>query len=980
MATSTRSRSRTTSYSPAADPRGAWFPPVNSSEVDLLSYRDRIINPWSVYRNQHMGRIGLAFWYFLGKQWAELDTNAAFDGVRGSLLRDISDGERVCPVTNECDPIIEAEVIALCGKSWTPKAAANSNDPKDKAAAQVTTDWINYRLRQLSWPEKRHQLGLFFAAGGNAMLYTGIERSYMDLVAIGSPSAVYCASCKSTYFSANVPVDLLKSGVTNDDGTGSRYQAYHTDTAQPVGIDDRSDPEVEEAQLQHCPNCASPTPLQPLDQDMDPQLASTGVDPFGRALGVDSPRAVTNLEVDLPWERYPENGGAHTTPDRCRIMGRRKIRSLAWLEERYPHRIDEIEPDSIHELLYNDPILGGWESLGAYSGMYDAGILDCNVNVDELIEQPSFRTPLGRYTVQTKDVVLYDGDLLEEMTVPFGDETRLVYVPQAMVSDARFKIRPTDYWGTTALDHEISKQNRLNGLDAQVVETRLRMGSPNLAMPEDMWPEEGPTHDDAYGSGFILLTKPSVTDPNFSKPIELGSQLMPDAVYEERDRIQADIRRSAGPSEAAQGQPVKNVGTTSGLQLMVEQDAKMRSLRESELTNAGEKSFTHLAQIEWTHCTDETFYEIKAKNKPRTVEWYKGAAFRGQTNIEIETSNFVAHSVMQREAAREALADHIVVIDGPLARRRLAEMYGMDSDINEDTTVQVDHAERIWVTFEEDHEVAVQDPLDDPMIHHTVLALHLQNEEGEKMARVAGWPKILPMIAGWEDRLTQMELLEQQSIAFYGGRLSGDEAAVAYAQAIVAYNKNFGLFDQQQQLYQQQQSELQTNPAMAGAQATVTPPVPPTKPMPPIQIPVLKQARVLMVWESMIKDATATPATAAGSPPPPSPGADPNAQPAAAPTPGPPPIDAAYQTPPEEQPSEVYKKFRALVAAYKLTMMAALAPPPPPGPAGAPPPGPAQPPPPSPGTGATNIPGDKGSPAMPSMPPATGPLPGGGAH
>src|SRR5687768_428122 len=150
-----------------------FFPARGASEAELLEYRDYVINPWSVVRNGHMSRIGQAMWYLLGRQWSEFDYSVAFDGVRGAFLRELDIGETgsvVRPVTNEVDPAVEAEVIALVKRRWTPKVFPDNPDPRIKAAAQVAHDRLNYRLEQISWREKRHQLGLHFAIGGTGLV------------------------------------------------------------------------------------------------------------------------------------------------------------------------------------------------------------------------------------------------------------------------------------------------------------------------------------------------------------------------------------------------------------------------------------------------------------------------------------------------------------------------------------------------------------------------------------------------------------------------------------------------------------------------------------------------------------------------------------------------------------------------------------------------------------------------------------------
>ncbi len=913
------------------DPRGAFFPPTESPEYQLLAFRDRAINPWSVVRNAHMGRIGQAMWYLLGRQWSEFDYQAAFDGVRGAFLRDISQDDTstvVRPVTNEVDPAVEAEVIALVKRRWTPKVFPDNPDPRIKAAAQVAHDRLNYRLEQISWREKRHQLGLHFAIGGTGLVYTSWDRSYMELRPVGAPTAVACPACSTKLYSADVPVDLLRAGTQ----TGP---TAHLETARPVApAEDEAD--INAATLSYCPTCPTPQPLQPYMPT--PEEAQSATDVYGRPLGVDDAAGSTDLQVDLPFEFYPQDGGVRCTPDTLRRWGRRKVRSLEWIEERYPHLVASIQPDSISDLLYGDPLLGMSDVMGSWHASYDTGILDNHNNVDEVVELPSFRFPYGRYLVATKDRVLEDSDLLEPAQVPAGpdtDETETVYVPRVQMSASRYKIRPGEFWGTTIADHIISPQNRLNGLDSQIIETRLRLG-PNVMMPADMWPDGGPTIESAGGVGNMIFLNPSIANPSFIKPEVIQGTLMPDGVYIERQAIQADIKRQVGPQDATMGQAPKNVGTTSGLQLLVEQDERSRSLREDELVNSVEKSWSHMLRLEWTlGLQNDDVYRVMGPGKAWKYEQYRGNALRGQTEVTIERGSFVTKSVVQREAAREALADQVLVLDSPLARRRVLEMYGIDTDINSDTTHQVDHAERLWVDFMDKGLVRVQDSIDDPALHYQVLGAYLRTNEGEQIADEAGWEDIGRAIAGWEDEYRNLVMMEAQSIAFYGSRLTQQEAGVAYAKAVASYQQAQDLYTQQSQIAAQAASIPQLAPGIAGTMPPAPPvqPIPPQEPpMPVYDIPLLLQDRIKLVWDGMRQKAGL-----------------PVGQQAQA-------VDGAVTRDPE-----VYVSFRALHEAYKMAgMMGGMT-------AG---------PTPAPGSGATMAPVDKG---MPAGGPQPGPTPGNGA-
>ncbi|MGH9388080.1 MAG: hypothetical protein ACRD1Z_00580, partial [Vicinamibacteria bacterium] len=353
-------------------------------------------------------------------------------------------------------------------------------------------------------------------------------------------------------------------------------------------------------------------------------------------------------------EFYPQDAGVRVTPSTLRYWGRRKIRSLEWLEERAPHLVDRISPEPPSELLYDDPILGEWELLGHWSPTLDQGILDHHFNADEIVHMPSFRHPRGRYILSAKDVVIEDEDLLIEEEVeqdlPNGKSTQVkVYVPRVSLAISRFKLRPSTIFGTGLPEIGISLQNRLNGIDAQVIEQRLRMGSPNLFLPPDMW-IEGPQIDSSYGAGKLFWIQPSAMFPDMKHPEQFGGELFNSDVYLERDRVKSSIQEKLGPSPVVKGQPPKNVSATSGITFLAEQDEKSRSLRESEFARGCESAFSHIMQLEWILRSDEDEYRVLGPDKAYETRQYRGNVIRGQTEISIERSPFIAKSVMRREA------------------------------------------------------------------------------------------------------------------------------------------------------------------------------------------------------------------------------------------------------------------------------------------------------------------------------------------
>lgn len=866
-----------------------FFPPVGAPESDILRYRDRRINRWSLHRNMHIGRIALSIWYYLSKQNASFDLEASFDGVRGAVLRDLDTSDLPKPITNYVDPAIEQEIISLIKHEWIPKVYPKSNEPSIKAAAQVAEDLLNYKLEKLHWPEKRHMHALYFAVGGTGLIQTAWDQSYNELKTIGAPGAVWCdtatGGCGTALYSADVPDDLISGGI------GGRPTAW-ANNARPVDDGEGSAALSQPmSTLSHCPTChdtaRSLTPYSP-----PPEVAATGDDPFKRPLGVQVPRGDCRMEILLQSEFHPWNGGIRVAPYDLAGWARRSIRSMEWWEEHAPHVVDEISPDAISDLLYDDPLLGTWSVLGSWSSAYDSGILDNHANADELIEQPTFRHPLGRYVLCSKTKVIIDEDLL----LPADVNGETLYVPRVQMSSARFKIRPGEFWGTTLPDAIISPQNRLNAIDANTIEMRQRMG-PYIVAPSDVWFEGAAM--EVPGLGKMLQLRESISNPEwqFSSGSVFQGPMMGPEGFKERDIAKSDIQTLAGPNSASLGQATPNVGATSAMELMVQQDEQSRMLREQELVRSQENAWSHLLRQQWLLRTEEDEYEVLGPDSSWRLEQYKGDALRGQTEVTLERQPYISHSVMTREAAREGMADGLIVNDSPVARRKILEMYGLPTDVNQDTNNQIDQAERYQVDFQQKGIVPTQDPLDDPGVHFRVFSTFLKSEDGKSMADEAGWDDILRAIAGWEDELQQIEMLEQMSMQFYGGRLRGAEADKAYANAMIAYDQQKGDYAQQMQIHG---AMANAGPAIDAKGVPMPPqsmaPLPPQPPPQIPQIPVLLQDRVLLVWSKMMGEM----------------GVGPQAQQQA---PG------ANLT---RDPS-IYIKFRALTAAYNLTALKAAA-------------------------------------------------------
>jgi hypothetical protein len=669
--------------------------------------------------------------------------------------------------------------------------------------------------------------------------------------------------------------------------------------------------EREEVLLLGCPKCGGH--LVGVADGLDQRQAELGRDVFDRPIGQRLPSSGgTQIELLTPFEYYPENGGIVDDPLRVRIHGICKIRSLDWIEERFPNAIGELEPEPSKELFEQHPFLGNWDVVGRYHDLLDSGIYDNHSRVYTLYADPCARYPMGRILTivgERANLVVEDGDLIQSTTDRFGVTLNC---HKGIVASANWKNRKGEFWGKGLPDDLISPQNRLNGIDAQTIEGRERMGSPNLMVPEGA-NLQGPEMRAGYGNGRLFTFSPSPLNPNLT-PEVFGAIEMPAGINVERENTLQDFTRLVGPADIEIGEAPRNITTTSGLQILGEQAERRRGTRERSITSAFKKVWKHQLDLLAVYQVEPDTYEHKSPDGIWELKQYNREVLDASNVVEVEKQAYIDRSIIEREKTREALLDGLYVVDSPIARKRILERMGLPDDVNEDSNLQIDHAKREWVDFVDSGKIPVIDTsLDDPTIKFNMFGIMLKQDEGLRIAEDAGWPMMLPHITGWEKDLMQMEQLFAQVEALYGPSADPNDPATQ------------AMFAQHTMLYQDQKAAYDAAIA-SGADLSTLPP-PPTPPIQPVAIPRTMNQKILMVWAKLL-------------------------------TPHMQEIEGALLAKQEglPHPAAVQRRmqqflaFRAVVESYKLMMpipqMAA------------------------PGSGATMLPGDKGTPALQPQQPA----------
>jgi hypothetical protein len=812
---------------PQPSARYSRFPTVDAEDSDIIGFRDTFFAEFQAFRNTILSNIARNILYKHGQQWIEREDAVMTDGARGFMWRAMqpnADVERPMPVDNRITSSIDVEFATLSKRQWQPKIPTFSRDPRREATAKVAGEILKDRLVKLNWDDIRDAFILNDITHGTAILKSFWNESFYETSWISETGCCRCTNCGQMLAKREVP-----SGVINTLQSG-----------RTVSMGDYTD-QPEDGVLANCPMCTGP--LQPME--MNQELAQ-GVDMFQRPMGKEVPKGNTDIELISAFEWYPQNSGIYVTPLSIKQHGICKVRSLDWVDEHFPWLEGKIDPEPPEELLRYHPTLGQWDYMGRFHPGWDSGMFDSHVRVYELYADPSYRYPEGRSitVIGRRQDVIAENDVLvkkikDEKT---GEE---VSVPKVKILVSVWKPVEDVIWGRGLPDDIISPQNRLNGIDSQTIEARERMGSPNLIIPEDA-DLSGPEYDSSYGSGKLMKYQLSAISPT-AKPEVFGSILMPSGVHEERATAEASITKIIGPADIEIGEAPRNVTTTSGLQILGEQAERRRGTRERSLTTAFKKLWEHQLQMLWVLRVDEDSYEDITPDGSWEMKQYDREHIAGHTKVEIEKQAYIDRSIIMREASREAQTDMLYGPPdqlSPLARKKLLEMRGLPTDVNEESNLQIDHARRVWVDFVDDGKVPVIDAsVDDPVICFQVLGSMLKQDEGLQLSEESGWFAIVGDLTGWEDELAQITQQDQLLRQTYPNE---DTAAEDFARLTLAYQDAMGAYTAAQQAQQQV-------PQIPGAPLPPPQGPPPQAPPPPTFVPRQIEKRIMLVWGNMLK-------------------------------------------------------------------------------------------------------------------------------
>lgn len=731
--------------------KAVYLPPQGTTERSLFKkFFSQVADPDSSYRIEDVREIQLARGYYLNHQWPELNV-ADRDRNRAIRFTDPNPQAKIPrPTSNEITPIVDNETAKLYKRRSTAyvRPIALQAGTGGEMGSAVANDIMEWHLDMIRWPRKRRRAIFRMTMYGTVFFWSFLDQDYLDSVQIGVTEARRCTRgmCGKVLASETLPAkELLESDypVTPDRIIRSASEGPNPDTGE-FGYTYTA---------KACPACGSGMESYiPTGDEM------TGTDLFGRPLQQEVPMNQPDVEIVAPWEIFIENEGIGLDdPKDVQEWYRVTPRSMDWIERHYPWLKGKVKPDDPTTISEYYPITGeyAYQSQGAL-GLTGRNVWKNHCLVFTAVCKPSKKNPNGRYveTVSVKHEIGRDEDLLRP-----SKKDPSVKIPLVTVTAARFFPKDGELRGQGLVRGLLSDQNRVNMIYSQITDTRQRNGVSGIMATDGMKLTSGWL--EGY-TGRYVRWSPDFRYPN-EKPTFIDTKMIDQGVYNELDRTREHMQQYAGSQDVDLGKAPRNVSAATAIQLLQEQASGRREGREEELIDAHREIYSHQLLLLSEFAEEPRTYRAQAQNGKWEYRQFVGQDLAGHTDVMVEEQAGYDARAFEREALTAAIKMGIVIITTPYARREAAQAYGVSMKINDEENVQMSDAEAKWYEFRDKQVIPVLDAdLDDHFLMYSVYGRFLKSTEGLELAVAAGWPQMLPLIGGWEDKRKQALALEQQ--------------------------------------------------------------------------------------------------------------------------------------------------------------------------------------------------------------------------
>jgi len=605
--------------------------------------------------------------------------------------------------------------------------------------------------------------------------------------------------------------------------------------------------------VDHCLKCGAP--MMPYAPPIGP--ATDADDLFGRSMGKDVPLGDTHVKAPSLFDFFVENDGINLRPG---PMGRPGCPN--WYAEDSPESVDNIacwhdlgdkvQPESPEEIARQRFVMG--EHGSRSRGWRDVGNRNLWANHSRLFrfaQGPTRDNPRGRFVVFSNKVVLINGDLLVERK-----EERGQYVPRVTYAASRFFPKKDEYFGQGVQTGMWSQQRRINMSWSQITDIRERNGVDALLLPEG-----GRLESRGFTEGYpgrVIYWSHDTERPD-DKPVTLESRLADRNAYKEIEFQIERMQNFSGLYDQDLGKAPQGLTSGTAIQLVADKSSERGEMRDAELIDACKEVWSAVLCLKQEFVREPRKYWVKGIGQTWQEQEYKGADLAGQTDVLVDEEPHYDKKAFDREMTVKAIDMRLLPTDTAYARREARRELGVQNNVADQESRQLDDAERKWHAFAKTRAVpAIEPNEDDHKTYWEVYGLGWKSEEGLEIKEESQWETILPIIAGWEKDFRQQKQREEQ---FEQMVLSGQFAqsqALAKSGPMPVPAPPAGLTDpalagQAQQA--QQAAAAQAQAAHAQAQATVSeweayqPP------------PQAIELHILGIWTQRLAEKQVTPTT-----------------------------------------------------------------------------------------------------------------------
>ncbi len=689
--------------------------------------------------------------------------------------------------------------------------ARRGDDANAKAASTKGDDVLDATLDEDRWPATYREHVFSSVLYGTGFFVSEWLTDIRKTTRIAVLTGAKCPTCPDPFVVADKSIspklfmqlhDSMRANVTRksefDMARGGLWESFSVD---------------------HCLKCGAP--MMPYIPPIGPETDAK--DMFGRAMGKDVPLGDTHVKAPSLFDIFVENDGIGLRPG---PMGRPGCPN--WYAEDTPESVDniacwhekgeDVKPESPEEIARQRYVLG--EHGSRSRGWRDVGNRNLWANHSRLFrfaQGPTRKSPRGRFVAFSNKVVLVNGPLLAE-----SKEHRDRLVPRVTYSASRFFPKKDEFFGQGCATGMWSQQRRINMSWSQITDIRERNGVDALLLPEG-----GRLTSRGFTEGFpgrVVYWTRDPERPN-DTPITLESRLADGNAYKEIEFQIQRMQNFSGLYDQDLGKAPQGLLSGTAIQLVADKSSERGEMRDAELIDACKEAWSAILQLKQEFVREPRKYWVKGVGQTWQEQEYEGADLAGQTEVLVDEEPHYDKKAFDREMTVKAIDMRLLPTDTAYARREARRELGVQNNVADQESRQLDDAERKWHAFTKTRAVpAIEPNEDDHKTYWEVYGLGWKSEEGLEVKERADWESVLPIIAGWEKDFRQQKQREQQ---FEQMVLSGQ---FAQAQAL-AQNGPMpvppppgGLTDpalaaQAQQA--QQQAAAQAQQAYTQAQATV---------------------------------------------------------------------------------------------------------------------------------------------------------------